>query len=342
MSMAEVFEPGIIEVVGVSKSFGQTRALIDVDLSVPGGTVQGLLGPNGAGKSTLVRVLATLLQPDSGHIRIAGVDVLKDPYTARTLIGLAGQFAAVDESLTGRENLVMVGQLYRLGTRVAKQRAEDTLNRLGLSDAADRQVQTYSGGMRRKLDLGASLVGEPRVLLLDEPTTGLDPRTRLDLWQFIRDLVAKGTTVLLTTQYLEEADQIADHIVVIDHGRSIASGSSEELKAGLASDLLEVSAAPGDLERTVALLASIGSGKPTIDVDSGRVSIPVQNSVTDLMASAVMLSGAGIVPLDIGIRRPSLDDVFLALTGHPGSSEEADEPPPAPHKDAYLTRTATP
>jgi ABC-2 type transport system ATP-binding protein len=333
---------GIIELAGVSKSFGQTRALIDVDLSVPAGTVQGLLGPNGAGKSTLVRVLATLLKPDSGHIHIAGVDVLKDPNTARTLIGLAGQFAAVDESLTGRENLIMVGQLYRLNKRVAKQRAEDTLNRLGLSDAADRQVQTYSGGMRRKLDLGASLVGEPRVLLLDEPTTGLDPRTRLDLWQFIRDLVAKGTTVLLTTQYLEEADQIADHIVVIDRGRSIASGSSEELKAGLASDLLEVDAAPGDLDRTVALLATIGSGKPTIDADTGRISIPVRNSVPDLMASAVLLSGAGIVPRDMGVRRPSLDDVFLALTGHPGSKPEAVEPPPAPTKDASLAKGATP
>ncbi len=321
--MAERSGPTIIDVGSVSKSFGATQALVDVDLSVPVATIQGLLGPNGAGKTTLVRILATLLKPDSGTVRIAGVDVVKDPNTARTLIGLAGQFAAVDESLTGRENLVMVGQLYRLGRRLAKQRADDTLERLGLTDAADRQVQTYSGGMRRRLDLGASLVGEPRILLLDEPTTGLDPRTRLDLWQFIRDLVAKGTTVLLTTQYLEEADQLADHIVVIDRGRSIASGRPEELKTRLASDLLEVDVEPADLERAIVLLARIGT--PTVDAATGRLSVPVRNAVPDLMDAVLALHEAGLVPRDIGLRRPSLDDVFLALTGHRGSGDSPAE-----------------
>ena len=206
----------MIDAEGISKSFGETRALAGVDMSVPAGTVQGLLGPNGAGKTTLVRILATLLAPDTGRARVSGVDVQKDPNTVRSLIGLAGQYAAVDETLTGRENLVMVGRLYRLGAKLAKVRAAESLERLGLVEAADRPVKTYSGGMRRRLDLGASLVGRPRVLILDEPTTGLDPRTRLDMWSFIRDLVAGGTTVLLTTQYLEEADQLADHSIVID------------------------------------------------------------------------------------------------------------------------------
>lgn len=321
--MVDIPGPGVIEVVGVTKYFGTTGALVDVDLSVRAGTIQGLLGPNGAGKTTLVRVLATLLIPDSGSVRIAGVDVLKDPNTARTLIGLAGQFAAVDESLTGRENLVMVGQLYRLGTRLARQRADDTLERLGLGEAGSRQVKTYSGGMRRKLDLGASLVGEPRILLLDEPTTGLDPRTRLDLWQFIRDLVARGTTVLLTTQYLEEADQLADHVVVIDRGRLVASGRPEELKTRLARDVLEVDVGPDDLAAVTQLLERIGA--PSLDAATGRVSVPVEHPVPDLMDAVLALRAHGIVPRDIGLRRPSLDDVFLALTGHLGT---ADSPEP--------------
>jgi daunorubicin resistance ABC transporter ATP-binding subunit len=306
---------GILELQGVAKSFGETRALIDVDLSVPAGTIQGLLGPNGAGKTTLVRILATLLKPDTGRVSVAGVDVLRDPNTVRTLIGLAGQFAAVDETLTGRENLVMVGRLYRLPFKLAQRRAEDTLERLGLGDAADRQVRTYSGGMRRKLDLGASLVGEPRILLLDEPTTGLDPRTRLDVWQFIRELVGKGTTVLLTTQYLEEADRLADHIIVINRGRSVASGSPEELKSELARDALEVAVAPEELQRTVELLRVIGVGAPRVDPSAGTISIPVRNPVADLMTGVILLQEAAIVPRDIGLRRPSLDDVFLALTG---------------------------
>jgi len=305
----------MIEVGGVSKSFGATRALVGVDMSVPAGTVQGLLGPNGAGKTTLVRILATLLAPDSGRARISGVDVQDDPNTVRSLIGLAGQYAAVDEALTGRENLVMVGQLYRLGTKLAKSRADESLERLGLVEAADRPVKTYSGGMRRRLDLGASLVGRPRVLILDEPTTGLDPRTRLDMWAFIRDLVEEGTTVLLTTQYLEEADQLADHIVVIDRGKVIASGTSGELKSRLGSDLIEVEVGAADLERTTAALSDVGCGKPTVDADRSRITIPVCEPVPDLMAALRTLDKAGITPSDLGLRRPSLDDVFLALTG---------------------------
>ena len=305
----------MIEVEGVSKSFGQTRALAGVDMSVPAGTVQGLLGPNGAGKTTLVRILATLLAPDTGRARISGVDVQKDPNTVRSLIGLAGQYAAVDETLTGRENLVMVGRLYRLGAKLAKARAGESLERLGLVEAADRPVKTYSGGMRRRLDLGASLVGRPRVLILDEPTTGLDPRTRLDMWAFIRDLVAGGTTVLLTTQYLEEADQLADHSIVIDRGKVIASGTSAELKARLGSDLIAVEVRAAELDWATAALAGIGCGAPVIDQARAQITIPVCDPVPDLMAALRTLDAAEIVPVDLGLRRPSLDDVFLSLTG---------------------------
>jgi len=305
----------MIEVEGISKSFGETRALAGVDMSVPAGTVQGLLGPNGAGKTTLVRILATLLAPDTGRARVSGVDVQKDPNTVRSLIGLAGQYAAVDETLTGRENLVMVGRLYRLGAKLAKVRAAESLERLGLVEAADRPVKTYSGGMRRRLDLGASLVGRPRVLILDEPTTGLDPRTRLDMWSFIRDLVAGGTTVLLTTQYLEEADQLADHSVVIDRGQVIASGTSAELKARLSSDLIEMEVRAAELDRATTALADIGCGAPVIDQARAQITIPVCAPVPDLMTALRILDTAGIVPVDLGLRRPSLDDVFLSLTG---------------------------
>jgi ABC-2 type transport system ATP-binding protein len=317
----------MIEVEGVSKAFGPTKALVDVDMSVPNGTIQGLLGPNGAGKTTLVRILATLLAPDSGRARISGIDVRQDPNTVRSLIGLAGQYAAVDETLTGRENLVMVGRLYRLSSPLAKTRAEEALERLGLVEAADRPVKTYSGGMRRRLDLGASLVGRPRVLILDEPTTGLDPRTRLDMWSFIRDLVAQGTTVLLTTQYLEEADQLADHIVVIDRGKVIAAGTSDELKSRLGSDLIEVEVSASDLDRTTAVLSDVGCGKATIDPLRSRITIPVCEPVADLMAALRVLDKAGIVPQDLGLRRPSLDDVFLSLTGRTTGDEDTDAPP---------------
>ena len=317
----------MIEVEGVSKSFAETRALIGVDLRVRAGTVQGLLGPNGAGKTTLVRILATLLAPDAGRARIAGIDVQHDPNTVRSLIGLAGQYAAVDETLTGRENRVMVGRLYRLGAKLAKLRAEESLERLGLVEAADRPVKTYSGGMRRRLDLGASLVGRPQVLILDEPTTGLDPRTRLDMWAFIRDLVGEGTTVLLTTQYLEEADQLADHIVVIDRGQVIAAGTSDELKARLGSTLIEVEVAAGDLDRTTAALHDVGCGPASIDRVASRITIPVCDPVPDLMAALRLLDQAGITPRDLGLRRPSLDDVFLALTGRAPGEEDSPGPP---------------
>ena len=240
----------MIEVEGLHKAFGETRALDGVDLCVPAATVLGLLGPNSAGKTTLVKVLATLLEPDAGWARVAGRDVVREPTAVRSMIGLAGQYAAVDEVLTGRENLELVGRLYRLSAPEARRRAEAALEQLSLTDAADRPVRTYSGGMRRRLDLGASLVGRPRILILDEPTTGLDPRTRMELWAFIQQLVRDGTTVLLTTQYLEEADELAESIVVIDHGRVIARGTSDELKSQLGGDVLEVGVEEvGDVDR---------------------------------------------------------------------------------------------
>jgi ABC transporter DrrB family efflux protein len=328
-------DAAMIEVEQVAKSFGAIRALDGVDLVVPAGSVEGLLGPNGAGKTTLVRVLATLLAPDAGRVRIAGVDLADDPATVRTLVGLAGQYAAVDESLTGLENLLMVGRLYRLRPNEARVRADEALERLGLVHAADRPVRTYSGGMRRRLDLGASLVGRPRVLLVDEPTTGLDPRARAEVWDFIGDLVADGTTVLLTTQYLEEADHLADHIVVIDRGRLIAGGSPRELKHRAGSDLLQLEVRADDVDRVVGLLAGIGRHSGQRAVRGNRICIPVWEPVADLMAAVRILDRAEIVPLDISVREPSLDDVFLALTGPEADASELPStlttvPPAAP------------
>ena len=299
------------------KSFGSNVALAGVDMTVERGTVMGLLGRNGAGKTTLVRILATLLTPDVGRARIAGADVVGDARTVRARIGLAGQFAAVDETLTGRENLELAGRLYGLPKSEARIRAGEVLERLTLSAAADRLVMTYSGGMRRRLDLGASLVGRPLVLIMDEPTTGLDPGTRIELWKFIEELVREGTTLLLTTQYLEEADRLADRIMVIERGRVIAKGSPNGLKRRVGGDMLEVRPKRlGDMDRLVSLLAGLGSGPPVADIRGNGVSVPTSDRIPTLLAAARRIEESGIEVDDLGLRRPSLDDVFLALTNH--------------------------
>ena len=297
------------------KSFGAIVALGGVDLSVRRGTVLGLLGRNGAGKTTLVRILSTLLTPDSGSARIAGVDVVRAAQRARTLIGLAGQSAAVDPTLTGRENLELVGRLYGLTRRDARARADEVLERLSLTEAGSRRVFTYSGGMRRRLDLGASLVGKPLVLIMDEPTAGLDPRTRLELWRFVDDLVREGTTVLLTTQYLEEADRLADQIAVLEHGAVVATGSAAELKQRVGADVLELRARSGvDLERLRGILSGLGSAEPVTDSRWQRLTLPTRDPMPTLLAAARRIEESGIVVDDLALRRPSLDDVFLALT----------------------------
>jgi ABC-2 type transport system ATP-binding protein len=308
--------PPVIQVEAVQKAFGSTTALAGVDLGVDAGTVLALLGRNGAGKTTLVRILATLLKPDAGRLHIAGVDVVRSAPVVRSMIGLAGQFAAVDDTLTGRENLELVGRLYGLHRGEAKARAAGVLERLGLADAGDQLVRTYSGGMRRRLDLGASLVGRPLVLILDEPSTGLDPRARMELWGLIDELVEDGTTLLLTTQYLEEADRLADRVAVIDRGHMIAEGTPDELKQRVGGDVLEVRPArSADLEGIVRLLDGIGSGQPVADVRDQRVTLPTDGRVETLFAAARRIEESGIGVNDIGIRRPSLDDVFLTLTG---------------------------
>jgi ABC-2 type transport system ATP-binding protein len=305
----------IIRVEGLKKSFGSNVALAGVDIEVERGTVFGLLGRNGAGKTTLVRTVATLLAPDAGRVTVAGVDVVQRAPLVRSLIGFAGQFAAVDETLTGRENLELVGRLYGLRRRAARERAADTLRRLSLTAAADRQVRTYSGGMRRRLDLGASLVGHPELLILDEPTTGLDPRTRIELWTFIEDLVRQGTTVLLTTQYLEEADRLSDRIAVIERGRVIAAGSPDDLKEAIGGDVLEVRATSEvDVGRLAGLLDGLGSAAPVVDLRGQRITLPTRDRVPTLLAAARRIEQAGITVEDLGVRRPSLDEVFLALT----------------------------
>lgn len=303
---------------GVTKSFGSVQALSGVDLHAPAGKVFGLLGPNGAGKTTLVRILTTLLQPDGGYAEVAGLDVSKDSAALRRVIGLAGQYAAVDENLTGRENLTMVGQLYHLGRREARRRADETLERLSLVDAADRPVKTYSGGMRRRLDLGASFVSRPQVLFLDEPTTGLDPRTRNELWDTIRELVAGGTTLLLTTQYLEEADQLADRIAVIDQGSVIAEGTAKELKSQLGSDIIDVRIDDvGRLEPASDLLKDLGTEPPQLDHDTGEILLSVRDGSHKLAEVVRRFDDAGITIADLSLRRPTLDEVFLSLTGSP-------------------------
>jgi daunorubicin resistance ABC transporter ATP-binding subunit len=306
----------LIVAQGVEKAFGPLVALAGVDLVVETGTVLGLLGRNGAGKSTLVRILSTLLAPDAGSASIAGLDVVRDAQRVRTLIGLAGQAAAVDAALTGRENLELVGQLYGLRRREARARAREVLERLSLSAAGDRRVLTYSGGMRRRLDLGASLVGKPLVLIMDEPTTGLDPGTRLELWKFVDDLVREGTTVLLTTQYLEEADRLADRIAVLERGRVIATGTAAELKQRVGGDVLELRARSAvEVERLRGLLAGLGSAEPVVDMRWRRITLPTTRPIPTLLAAARRIREAGLTVDDLGLRRPSLDDVFLTLTG---------------------------
>jgi ABC-2 type transport system ATP-binding protein len=306
----------IVEVEGITRSFGETHALRGVDLAVPEGGVVALLGPNGAGKTTLVRILSTLLAPDRGTARVAGFDVVDQPTAVRRCIGLAGQYAAVDETLTGRENLEMIGRLSRLSKSLAAERAAEVLERVHLTDAADRQLKTYSGGMRRRVDLGAGLVARPQVLLLDEPTTGLDPANRLDLWAYLRDLVNEGSTILLTTQYLEEADQLASDVVVIDHGSCIARGTPLQLKQRFAGDVLDVTVDDGVLDRVVGLIVDVGSERPTVDRGTRRISLPVAGGAASLVEVVRRLDDAHVKVVDIALRRPSLDDVFLALTGH--------------------------
>ena len=307
--------PAIV-VEGLQKSFGTVRALDGIDLTVPEGTVLGLLGPNGAGKTTVVRILTTLLAPDAGHAEVAGFDVVRDAVRLRSAIGLAGQFAAVDEILTGRENLELVGRLYHLGRAEVRKRSADLLERFDLVEAADRTVKTYSGGMRRRLDLGASLVGRPRVLFLDEPTTGLDPRSRIGLWEVIEQLVDRGTTLLLTTQYLEEADKLADAIAVIDHGRVIAEGTADELKSQVGGDVLELVVVRREqLKDAVTAIAPLTCGEPQLDEDTGQVRVPVKGGATVLAEAVRHLDAAGVPIADLALHRPTLDDVFLALTG---------------------------
>ena len=315
----------IIRTEQITKSFGDVHALKGVDLEVREGTVFGLLGPNGAGKTTAVRILTTLLQPDAGRAEVAGYDVVRDAEILRSSIGLAGQSAAIDGNLTGRENVEMVGRLYHLPKAEARRRATEVLERLGLTEAADRPSKTYSGGMRRRLDLGASLVARPKVLFLDEPTTGLDPRSRLDLWDMIRELKAEGITLLLTTQYLEEADVLADRIAVIDLGLVIAEGTSDELKDRIGGEVLELHVATDEVSRAGAELANLGQGEHKIDPDTGRVRIAAGTAGAEIVVEAVRrLDAAGIAIADIALHKPTLDDVFLTLTGR-GAEEAAAE-----------------
>ncbi|GAA2338003.1 daunorubicin resistance protein DrrA family ABC transporter ATP-binding protein [Dactylosporangium salmoneum] len=304
----------MVEAVGLAKSFGQTRALQGVDLAIPQGTVHGVLGPNGAGKTTAVRILSTLLRPDAGHARIAGHDVVRDAERVRASIGLTGQYASVDEDLTGRQNLVLFGTLLDLGRKGARARAAELLEWFDLTEAADRPAKTYSGGMRRRLDLAASLVGRPDVIFLDEPTTGLDPAKREDMWGVVRSLVREGSTVLLTTQYLEEAEALADEITVIDHGRVIANDTPQRLKRRVGGQTLEVRPADErDLPRTAEILAMVSSGAAPETLRDGKLAVPVSGDAA--MAEVVArLTAEGIGVTELSLHLPSLDEVFFALT----------------------------
>ncbi|MCU1393960.1 MAG: DynT5 [Ilumatobacteraceae bacterium] len=313
----------IIEASALTKTFGEVRALDHLDLVAETGCVTALLGPNGAGKTTFISAVATLLSPTSGELRVAGIDARTNPKAVRQVIGLAGQYASVEPAMTGRENLEMVARLFGLDKKTARTAAGDVLDRLGLSEAGDRLVRNYSGGMRRRLDLGASLVGKPRLLLLDEPTTGLDPRSRLDLWDAIRSLVADGTDVLLTTQYLEEADQLARDVVIIDHGHVIASGTPDELKSRGGRDVVEVRPhTAAQLAAISTILEAVAAEPPRTDHDTQRVSAPVDGGAQDLATVVRLLDEQGIRVDDIGLRRPTLDEVFLALTGQPTVTDD--------------------
>lgn len=317
MTGAAVLAEDLVKTYG-----GSVRALDGLNLQVPEGSVLGLLGPNGAGKTTAVRILTTLLTADAGRAEVAGINVFERPNEVRRVIGLTGQYAAVDEYLTGMENIEMVGRLYHLDHKWVRRRAVELLDRFRLADAADRPLKTYSGGMRRRLDLAASLVAKPRILFLDEPTTGLDPRSRLELWEVIEDLVADGTTVLLTTQYLEEADYLAEQIVVIDQGRVIAEGTSEELKSSVGGDRIEIVVSdPARIDAAAAALGGLSGAETTRDQSTRRVTVPVSGGSTVLVDVVRALDAADVAIDDLALRRPTLDDVFLTLTGRTAEEE---------------------